>query len=180
MARDNAPPPAEQPASKKPAAAAVLIAAAVAVAAPLATKWEGYAAKPYLDPAKIATYCFGETEQVDWSRIYSKDECATKLRARMARDYAPRILDCLPQLTDPARAHVFGALLDASYNAGPAAVCKSRMAVSIRVGQWKAACQGFNGWYVTARNRQTGVRIRLRGLERRRADEARVCMLGAG
>jgi hypothetical protein len=69
----------------------------------------------------------------------------------------------------------FGALLDASYNAGWAAACKSRMAVSFRAGDWAQGCAGFKGWYVTARNRTTGQRIMLKGLVRRRDAEAATC-----
>lgn len=149
------------------------------VAAPLATQFEGYRGKAYLDPAAILTVCYGETENVDPARIYSKNECAKKLRDRMARDYAPKVLACLPQLGTLDRRYVFGALLDASYNAGPAAVCKSRMAVSIRAGRWAEACNGFVGWYITAKNRKTGVRTTLPGLVTRRKAEAATCLTAA-
>jgi lysozyme len=141
-------------------------------------KWEGFAAKPYLDPASIKTGCFGETEDPAYleDRIYSRSECGDQLRKRLARDYAPRIAKCLPEIVQ--NRFVFGALLDASYNAGWAAVCNSRMAVSVRAGNLRAACNGLEGWYVTARNRQTGVRVRLRGLERRRLDEKATCLRG--
>jgi lysozyme len=175
----NAPPPA--PPGKLGIAAA--IAAAVAIAAPLAMKWEGYAPKQYLDPAKIPTWCYGETEKrlsEDPAYIYSKAECATLLRARMAKDYAPRLIECLPQLreSDKIARFVGGALLDASYNAGWAAVCKSRMAQHIRAGDLYSGCISLEGWYVTARNRRTGERIKLRGLVNRRLDEKRVCLQG--
>lgn len=156
------------------------IAAAVLVAAPLATQFEGYVAKAKPDPVGIPTYCYGETEKVDPARIYAKSECAALLRKRMAADYAPKILDCLPALVEPQRRYVFAALIDAAYNAGPVAVCKSRMAVSIRGGSWAGACQGFTGWYVTAKDRRTGVRKELPGLVRRRKAEAGVCLTPVG
>lgn len=162
------------PKASTPPKAPALIAAALLIAIPLATQFEGFRGKAYSDPAHILTQCYGETEGVDPSRIYSKDECAAKLRARLARDYAPLILKCLPQL-DMEHRHVFGALLDAGYNAGPAAVCKSRMAVSIRAGDWAGACRGFIGWYVTTTDRRTGVSKALPGLVRRRQAEANAC-----
>lgn len=166
-----------RPGPKAPPKTAAVIAAAVLIAAPLATHFEGYVSRARPDPVGIPTVCYGETENVDPTRIYSKDECAVKLRGRMARDYAPKLLasSCLPQLGDPLRRNVFGALLDAAYNAGPAAVCKSRMAVSIRSGDWGAACAGLVGWYVTGRDRRTGQRIRLKGLVLRREAEAATC-----
>lgn len=153
------------------------IAAAVLVAAPLAAQFEGYSAKVYKDPAGIPTYCYGETELArhDPSHIYAKSECMALLRARMARDYAPHLLQCVPAFVDIDRRFAFGALLDASYNAGWAAACKSRMADSFRAGDWAQGCAGFKGWYVTARNRTTGQRIMLKGLVRRRDAEAATC-----
>jgi hypothetical protein len=68
--------------------------------------------------------------------------------------------------TTERRLKVFGALLDAAYNAGWRkwrAVCNSRMARSIHAGDWAGACNGFYGWYTTARDRKTGVRIAAQG-----------------
>lgn len=148
------------------------------VAAPLTASYEGYSPKVYYDPAHILTQCYGETRDIDPSKMYSKDECMAKLRARMAKDYAPQIAQCLPQIATDERVKVFAALLDASYNAGTAAVCKSRMAISIKAGKWAEACNGFYGWYTTARDRKTGQRIALRGLVIRREKEAALCKEG--
>lgn len=174
------PEPQDKAPSKAPLATAAMIAAAVAVAAPLATRWEGYSGKAYADPAGILTQCYGETEGVDPSRIYSKDECATKLRARMARDYGPAIAKCLPEVAP--NAFIFGSLLDASYNAGPVAVCKSPMAQNVRAGKLTAACDALPTWYVTAQKRVNGKRVGkpflLKGLVNRRKDERLVCLKG--
>jgi lysozyme len=153
-----------------------LCAAAALVCIPLTQASEGVRTKAYLDPVKILTVCYGETQGIDPSKIYSTDECAVLLRKRLANDYAPRILACLPELNDERRINVFGALLDAAYNAGAVAVCNSRMARSIHAGDWKGACNGFYGWYTTARDRRTGVRIQLKGLVIRRGKEADLCM----
>lgn len=173
---------------------AACITAACAIAAPLAAKWEGYAPKVYRDPANIATYCYGETENVDPSRIYGKDECAVLLRQRMARDYAPRIAECLPEIA-PNR-FIFGALVDSSYNAGWAGVCASPMAALIKAGELAKACNALPGWYVTARYRgkarpESAMRAagwywtggawrkKFPGLVNRRNDEKAVCLKGA-
>lgn len=166
------------PAQRRAAAVAAAIAAATAVAVPLAERWEGYRGKAYLDPAKILTQCYGETVDVDPARIYSKDECAAKLRTRMARDYAPPILECVPSFIDPANRYAFGAALDASYNAGPAAVCRSPMARAFNAGDYAKGCDAFEGWYVSARNRVTGKRVVYRGLINRRLDERATCRKG--
>lgn len=165
---------------QKVVGAAAVCAAAAAACLPLTQSSEGLRNRAYLDPAHVLTVCYGETEGVDPARIYSNDECAAKLRHRLAQDYATKIVaaNCLPQLADERRVKVFGALLDAAYNAGPAAVCSSRMARAIRAGNWAAGCDGFYGWYTTARNRKTGQRIALKGLVIRRQKEAALCREG--
>lgn len=169
MARHD--PQARGAATSKKERAAAAIAAAVLVAVPLTAGFEGLRTRPYRDPANIETVCFGDTEVE--MRVYTADECGKLLRERMARDYAPKVLACLPQLMDPKRKPVFAALIDAAYNAGPAAVCRSRMARAIRAGDWKAACKGFVGWYETARGKW------YRGLHRRRLAERDLCLKGA-
>jgi lysozyme len=167
-------------APRKPTAneLAALCSAAALVCIPLTQSSEGVRTRPYLDPAGVLTVCYGETQGIDPARIYSTDECAAKLRRRLASDYAPAIAACLPEVATESRIKVFGALLDAAYNAGPAAVCKSRMARSIRAGDWAGACNGFFGWYATARDRRTGQRIQLKGLVTRREREAALCRQG--
>lgn len=153
--------------------------AAAGICLSLTQSSEGLRNKPYLDPAHILTVCFGETQGIDPAKIYSDSECADKLRRRLAQDYAPRIAECLPEVANDRRIKVFGALLDAAYNAGPVAVCGSRMARSIHAGDWAGGCNGFLGWYATARDRRTGKRIQLRGLTIRRQKEAALCRQGA-
>lgn len=159
---------------------AACIAAACAIAAPLAAKWEGYSPTVYSDSANVKTYCYGETEMLrhDPSHIYAKTECMDLLRQRLQRDYAPKIAACLPEIA-PNR-FVFGALIDASYNAGPVAVCRSPMAQLIKVGRVSAACDRLPSWYVTAQRRVNGKRVGppflLNGLVNRRKDERRVCL----
>jgi lysozyme len=167
------PEPQEKPGVNKGAVAAC-IAAACAVATPLIMASEGLRTKPYLDPVKIPTVCYGET-QVEM-RAYSKDECGAMLRKRLAAIYAPKVLACLPQLAAPNRRNEFAALIDSSYNAGPVAVCNSRMAVHIRAGRWTAACSSLEGWYTTARDRRTGVRKSYPGLVRRRVEAKHLCL----
>lgn len=161
---------------RKPSKSAIAacIAAACVVATPLIMASEGLRTRPYLDPVKIPTVCYGET-QVEM-RVYTRDECGTLLRKQLARKYAPKVLECLPQLAAPNRKHEFAALIDSSYNAGWAAVCKSRMAEHIRAGRWTAACNSLEGWYVTARDRRTGVRKTYPGLVKRRIEAKHLCL----
>lgn len=151
-----------------------LVASVVAATSMVLTEPnEGYSGKAYWDRyGKVWTQCFGDTANVDPSIIYSKSECAVKLRARMAKDFAPDLLKCVPDFAVPGHQLAFGALLDASYNAGPSAACRSPMAREFNAGNWAAGCTRFKGWYVTSGG------VKLPGLVRRRAEEATFCMTG--
>jgi lysozyme len=150
------------------------VKAALLAAAALAALYEGFSGKVYYDPAHIPTQGYGETQDIDPTRIWSKDEAMARLRQRMARDYAPKIERCVPTIDEHPNA--FGAMIDASYNAGPKAVCNSPMARAFNAGRLHAACQAFVGWYTTARDRRTGVRKQLPGLVKRRNAESSLCM----
>lgn len=173
-------PEAKPAAQTKKERAAAAIAAAVVVAAPLAAGFEGLRTKPYKDPVGISTVCYGETNVP--MRVYSKDECGAFLRKHLTEVYAPKILKCVPEFIEPERVNEFAALLDFSYNAGPAAACKSPMAKAFNAGQWAQGCRAFSATYITKK----GVKIHgyyasaggreYPGLVRRRATEAKVCL----
>lgn len=167
-----------QPDNKTRNAAALACAAAATACLSLTQSSEGVVHKATPDPAHILSVCYGDRYDIDPAKIYSTDECAVRLRHKLATVYAPPILACLPQLGDPKRVLVFAAFLDAAYNAGPAGVCGSRMARLLTAGQWGLACQGFYGWRATALDRKTHQRIALRGLQIRRGKEAALCKEG--
>ncbi len=171
-----APLPPKQPISQpaKGTAIAGFIAVACAICAPYVMESEGLRTKPYLDPVKIPTVCYGETNVE--MRVYTRNECGDLLRRQLARKYAPPIVKCIPQLAAANRANEFAAMIDTSYNAGPAAVCKSRMAIHFRAGRWTAGCKSIEGWYVTAKDRRTGVRKAYPGLVKRRIVMSQLCL----
>ncbi len=164
----------QKPSGKADAGIAAAIVAACLICAPLTARFEGKRNAPYRDPAGIKTVCYGETETI--MRVYSNDECGRMLRDALAKRYAPKIAQCLPQLAAPNRRNEFVAMIDSSYNAGWAAVCKSSMAQHIRAGQWVAACNSLKTWYTTARDRRTGKRVQWPGLVNRRAFFAGFCL----
>ena len=156
--------------AKTPPKAPALIAAAVLLSAPLTAAFEGLRTHPYPDPGDgRPTVCYGDTEVP--MRTYTPDECRILLGARQAHDYAPAVLKCVPGLAGKREA--FAASIDAAYNAGTAAFCKSRMARAFNAGNWKAGCEGFRGWFVTAHGKT------LKGLVRRREAERSLCLEGA-
>ena len=154
-----------------PALVALIISVASATA-PITQRFEGYEARAEPDPVGILTYCYGETAHVNPALVYSKDECAILMRVRMQKAFAPPLLNCVPDFANPRNHFAFEASLDASYNAGPRAVCRSEAARNFNNGRWAAGCASFPGWYVTARGRP------LKGLVTRREDEDKHCMLG--
>jgi lysozyme len=175
--------------------ASAICVAAAAACLQLTRSSEGERLRPYRDPANIVTWCYGETQGRPQAR-YTSDQCAALLDQRLARDYAPKIVGCMPELADQRRVKVFAALLDAAYNAGPGAVCSSPMKAYVRAGQFSAACAAFYDWFTTARYRgkpqPAAAMIRsgwqwdgrawrktLPGLVTRRSKEARLCMDGA-
>lgn len=155
------------------AGAAACIAAAVALCVPITAGFEGFRPRPYWDPAHIRTYCNGETEHVV-ERVYTREECGMLLRSRQERDYAPAVLRCAPAIA--TRREIFAASIDAAYNAGTGAFCRSPMARAFNVQRWAQGCHAFFGWYDTAR--VNGVPKKLPGLVRRRAAERDLCLKG--
>ena len=146
------------------------IAAAVLLAVPMTAAFEGLRTKPYHDPGDgRLTVCFGETERE--MRRYTADECRVLLSARQQADYAPAVLKCVPAIA--TRKEIFAAAIDASYNAGTAAFCRSPMARAFNAGKWAEGCAAFPRWYITAKGKA------LPGLVRRRNAEAALCRRGA-
>ena len=154
---------------KTSAPGAYILAACALAIGSLTAHFEGLITHPNPDPGnpKLQQVCYGDTEVP--MRTYTADECAILLKSRQAKDYAPKVLECVPGFADPARKYAFAASIDASYNAGYNAFCKSRMAKAFNAGQWKQGCELFRGWYVYAGGKK------LRGLVRRREAEATLC-----
>lgn len=178
----TAPQPAAEPGERYVAAAPPVpltskqrvVAACIAaglVVAPFTASFEGEVRHPYRDPAGILTWCYGQTQGKP-ELVYTHTQCGDMLRSDLAKKYAPKVIACVPGLVAPERRNVFAALLDAAYNAGPAAVCRSPMARAARAGQWIRTCTSFPGWYTTARGRT------YPGLVRRRLAEKGLCLKG--
>lgn len=154
----------------KPAKTPAIIAAC-ALCVSLTATYEGLRTKPYHDPGDgRLTVCYGETERE--MRSYTAQECMSLLKDRQAMVYAPAVLKCVPAFADDSKRYAFAASIDAAYNAGTAAFCRSRMAQAFNAGQWKQGCDGFSGWFVTASGKK------LPGLVKRREAERSLCLRG--
>lgn len=112
--------------------------------------WEGMdsvAKRDRIGTGHPITYCNGLTSAdgaVKIGQRFTKAECDKALAEALPKYWAklaPCIFVPLPDKTA-------GSLLDAAWNAGPAAVCRSPMLAKMNAGNLKAGCNAFSGWYV--------------------------------
>jgi lysozyme len=93
------------------------------------------------------TYCYGQTDEFGKVKVgtrFNKQQCDEKLAESLPK-YLNKVGPCVHA---PVPVKSMAAALDASYNAGPAAVCKSPMVAQFNAGNVRAGCEAFNGWYV--------------------------------
>lgn len=155
---------------KAGAAGAGVIAAVIAFTA----NWEGtdlVAKKDMIGTGHPMTYCHGQTDEfgkVKAGQRFTPAQC-DKLLAESLPKYLTPLEVCIK--TDiPVKA--MAASLDAAYNAGPPAVCKSPMVAQFNAGNVRAGCEAFRGWYIRASGRV------VKGLINRRNGEANLCLEG--
>jgi lysozyme len=149
--------------------AAIVGAGAAALLRVMIPQYEGEVLRGYADPVGIATKCYGDTENAEIGRIYSREECLRSLEKRL-KDHAGPVTACVPELatyTDGEKA----AAVSLAYNIGVDAFCRSTAARKFRAGDRPGACAAFGMW------NRAGGRV-LPGLVRRRADERRICESG--
>lgn len=149
---------------KRAATVGGALIAALGLAVPLVQQWEGLETTPYRDVTGKPTVCYGDTKDV---RARTEAECSVLLVARMAHDFAPAVIACVPSLAD--RPKQLAASLSLAWNIGTGAFCKSTAARRFNAGQWKAGCDAFLMW------RFAGGR-EVRGLLNRRRAERELCL----
>ena len=144
------------------------LAAAALIVTPFTARWEGTRLDPYRDVGGVLTVCTGET-RVEMRR-YTPAQCDAMLQSAIRHDYGPPVLACVPELAD--NRYALAASIDAAYNAGTAAFCRSPMAARFRLRDWRAGCAAFAPWRATVKGRP------VRGLQMRRRDEVALCNRG--
>ena len=158
--------------ARKAGGIAVLVAAACAVSAPMATYFEGTVLHPYNDGYGYQSVCNGERNVP--MHDYTKAQCLQMLKTEQAQQYGPEVYKCSPEIAH--NPFFFGSAIDAAWNAGSGAWCRSSMARLFKSGQNKQACEAFRNWYVTSAGRVS------RGLQRRRdydpMSEYHTCLKG--
>lgn len=150
-------------------ASAATTAAIIAATVAFTPGWEGMDKVAKRDPIGTGhpmTYCYGQTDEfgkVKAGTRFTKEQCDKMLAASL-----PKYLDAIQKCTPPdAPVKAMAALLDASYNAGPAAVCHSPMVARINAGDIAGGCKAFKGWY------ETSDHVLRRGLVARREGDSR-------
>jgi lysozyme len=144
-----------------------LVAAAVAVAAPLVARFEGKSNRPYWDPIRIRTVCYGHTGRIQ-ERPYSDAECDALFRDDLGL-HASGVLRCTPGTAD--KPEILAAETSLAFNIGVAAFCRSTAARRFNAGDLAGGCRAIDA-FVHAGGRK------LPGLVRRRAAEVALCLKG--
>lgn len=143
-----------------------IVGAAAAVALiHITSSFEGTKLTTYRDIGGVLTYCTGATENAQWGKTYTLEECRAQLDADLAR-HADGISKCvdMDRLTDGQKI----AFVDVAYNIGVSAFCGSSMARKANAGDMAGACAALSMW-----DKVGGKPVA--GLTRRRAEERKIC-----
>jgi lysozyme len=167
--------------SKTKTGVSVGAAAVLAVTVSFLPGWEGMdkvAKKDMIGTGHPITYCYGQTDEFGQVKVgtrFTKKECDEKL-AESLPTYLKAIDKCIKV---PLPVKTVSSLLDASYNAGPAAVCRSPMLAQMNQGNIRAGCAAFKGWYVRSAGKvRNGLIARRSGIGDGRKSERDLCLEG--
>jgi lysozyme len=166
------------PAKKAGAGSAAVIAAATSIL----VIWEGtdlVAKKDMIGTGHPMTYCHGQTDEfgkVKEGQRFTPAQCKDLLAKSLPKYLVP-LQKCV---TAELPVKTMAALLDAAYNAGPAAVCRSPMVKRMNAGDIKGGCDAFEGWYIRSDGQvRRGLVARRSGLQGdKRVNEKQLCLQG--
>lgn len=157
-------------------------AAIIAATMTILPIWEGMdpvAKKDMIGTGHPITYCFGQTDEfgkVKEGTKFTPAQCDALL-AKSLPKYLTPLQKCVTADVAPK---TMGALVDAAYNAGPSAVCKSPMVKKMNAGDIAAGCRAFEGWYVRSDGQvRKGLVARRSGIAGdKRKNEMQLCLEG--
>jgi lysozyme len=156
-------------------------AAVIAATVAFLPNWEGM--KTVASRDKIGTghpvdYCYGQTDEFGTVKVgtrFTKKQCDENL-AESLPHYLALIEPCI-KVALPVKTKA--SLLDASYNAGPAAICRSPMVAKMNAGDLRGGCNAFKGWYVRSDGvERRGLVARRSGIGDGRKSERDLCLEG--
>lgn len=140
-------------------------AASIAIATPVIQTWEGIETTPYQDIGGVWTVCYGETQNIDLSREYTKQECDDMLAKRVPEYYNSAMKHVTYDIPITMRASITSFV----YNIGEGNFKNSTMLRKINQGKLWEACDELDRWVYAAR-------MYVRGLANRRKHEKRLCI----
>ncbi len=161
--------------------AATGASAVIAITVPFLMGWEGMdpvAKRDMIGTGHPITYCNGLTSvdgDVKVGQRFTKQECEQRLALAL-----PKYLNALNKcIKVPIPRHAGAALLDGSFNAGSAAVCRSPMLAKLNAGSIEPGCDAFTGWYIRSDGQvRKGLVARRSGIGDGRKSERALCLEG--
>jgi lysozyme len=141
------------------------LTSALVLAGGIAAKWEGKENKAYQDPVGIWTQCYGNTNNVDRTRVKTDAECASELAEELVKHNTEMKKYIKVPMTDYQEA-AFTSLV---YNIGVGNWRNSTALKLLNEGHYAEACKQLPRW------NKAGGKV-YKGLTNRRLDEMEVCL----
>jgi len=138
--------------------------ASIAVATPTIAHWEGFRGKPYKDIGGVWTVCYGETKNIDKSRVYTEAECDEMLADRVPDYYYA--MDRHVKIDIPITMRA--SFTSFTYNVGEGAFKRSTLLKKVNRGDLNGACNELTKWSYVGK-------MWVRGLNNRRKAEYKLC-----
>lgn len=144
----------------------------------LTTPWEDTKNLAYWDSlGKVWTVCTGETKGVKKGDRYTDEQCAAMLYETLERDYHRPLQRCVKGY-DKLPLSLQASMLDAAYNVGTGAICRSTAARRAEAGDYKGAC-GALTWFDKAGGKTIRGLVLRRGYgDAQRMGELELCLEG--
>ncbi|OFE11395.1 hypothetical protein PHACT_12625 [Pseudohongiella acticola] len=139
--------------------------AAVGISIAVLALFEGYRQIDYSDPVGIPTACFGHTETASLGTQRDLAGCENLL----INDVRERQTIVLKYAKVPLNDNQLAALTSFVYNVGEGAYRDSTLLKKLNAGDYEGACKELSRWVFADGQK-------LRGLERRRAQEMKLCL----
>jgi len=172
---------------RKGGLAAIVGSAAAAALLIFTPAKEGTILQTYKDIGGVLTYCTGATENAQWGKTYTPDECRAQLDRDLER-HAAGIAKCvdMEKLTPGQRV----AYTDFAFNNGVAAFCGSTAARKANAGDKPGSCAALKAWVCVTTPKMHGDLVGpcvsnavdkrfVQGLANRRQAEYDICMKDA-
>ncbi|MFB9952020.1 lysozyme [Rhizobium puerariae] len=144
----------------------------------LTEPWEDTKNLAYWDAlGKVWTVCTGETKGVKKDDRYTDAECKEMLYETLEKDYHRPLQKCVKGF-DKLPLSLQASLLDAAYNVGTGAICRSTAARRAEAKNYAGACQAVT-WFNKAGGKTIrGLVLRREYGDANRMGELELCLEG--